>query len=363
MSDRSHKSDEPARLANIVSKIFPSQSGTISIVLSDQTTATLTAGVDAQDDCAVFRMTGEQELVVGSDYVRGPKFRMYEMGLLNDYDVGYYLVAANVSDVAAMGARPIGVVSVVRYPPDMTDETFAEVMHGIRDACDQFAAPNVGGDIGGAERLILSGTALGVCRPGHALYRHGARPGDVVCLTGPTGIAGAAMSYFRSGTTSTHVEENFRDVLLASWTRPQARVLEGVCLGESGLVSSCQDTSDGLKAALESIAEASGVGIVVTETQVPLTPEVIAVAECLDIPAETFVFGDSVDFELVFSIRRADLDSLRNLFDTHGLTFFPIGEVTSAPDVTLRKADGARTPLPGVAWRHTSEAPGTPLHN
>ena len=155
------------RLANIVARIFAGQSGnkSLSVQLSDETGADLTAGVDAQDDCAVFRLTGEQDLVVGSDYVRGPKFRLYEMGLLDDYDVGYYLIAANVSDIAAMGARPIGVVTVVRYPPDMSDDTFTSTLRGIRDACRHFSAPNVGGDIGGAERLILSATALGVvCR-------------------------------------------------------------------------------------------------------------------------------------------------------------------------------------------------------
>ncbi len=357
------RSDEPNRLANIVSKIFAGQSGntSLSICLSNDASAALMAGADAQDDCAVFRMTGAQELVVGSDYVRGPKFRLYELGLLNDYDVGYYLVTANVSDIAAMGARPIGVVTVVRYPPDMTDDTFAQVMCGIRDACRRFSAPNVGGDIGGAERLILSATALGVCLPGHALFRHGARPGDVVCLTGPTGIAGAAMSYFRSGTRSALVEDKHREQLLTSWSRPNARVREGVCLGDSGMVTSCQDTSDGLKAAIESVAAASGVGMVIDERRLPIAPEVAAVCECLDLPVPPVMFGDSVDFELLFSVPRDRLTPLTGLFSAQGFRFHAIGEVTSAPDVVLRQSDGRHVPLPGVAWRHQSDSPAVPL--
>jgi thiamine-monophosphate kinase len=351
------RSDEPSRLAAIVSKIFAGQSGniTLSTSLSDDTATALVAGADAQDDCAVFRMTGTQELVVGSDYVRGPKFRLYELGLLNDYDVGYYLVAANVSDIAAMGARPIGIVTVVRYPPDMTDVTFAQVMCGIRDACQRFSAPNVGGDIGGAERLILSATALGVCLPGHALFRHGARPGDVVCLTGPTGIAGAAMSYFRSGTRSALIEEKHREHLLASWARPNARVREGVCLGDSGVVTSCQDTSDGLKAAVESIATASGVGVVIDERRLPVAAEVSAVCECLDLPVLPLMFGDSVDFELVFSVPPDRLTLLTELFAADGLRFQAIGEATAAPEVVLRQLDGRQVPLPGTAWRHQAD--------
>jgi thiamine-monophosphate kinase len=357
------RSDEPDRLANIVSKLFAGQSGdtSLAVTLSGDTSAKLTAGADAQDDCAVFRMTGALELVVGSDYVRGSKFRLYEFGLLNDYDVGYYLVAANVSDVAAMGARPIGILTVVRYPPDMTDETFSEVMRGIRDACERFAAPNVGGDIGGAERLILSATAFGVCLPGHALYRHGARPGDVVCVTGPTGIAGAAMSYFRSDIRSQFIDDNYRVRLLSSWARPQARVREGRCLGDSGLATSCQDTSDGLRAAIESIAAASGVGIVIDEQLLPLAPEVAAVCDCLDMATLPCVFGDSVDFELVFSVPRAQLAALTAAFASMRMRFHAIGEVTEGRDVVLRRSDGDLVPLPGVAWRHAPDAPSVPV--
>jgi thiamine-monophosphate kinase len=350
-------SDEPERLANIVSDIFSGQSSdsSLSVHLTENTFAALTAGADAQDDCAVFRFAGDQELVVGSDYVRGSKFRLYELGLLDDYDVGYYLVAANVSDVAAMGARPIGVVTVVRYPPDMSDDTFADVLRGIRDACARFEAPNVGGDIGGAERLILSATAFGVCLPGHTLYRHGARPGDVLCMTGPTGIAGAAMSYFRSDTTSDVIENRYRERLLSSWTRPSARVREGVCLGDSSMVTSCQDTSDGLKATVESIAAASGVGVTIDEPLLPVAPEVSAVCEFLDIAPLPCVFGDSVDFELVFSVPRDKVTPLAELFAAQHLGFHTVGEVTAGDDVVLRRADGRRVPLPGVAWRHQSE--------
>lgn len=330
----------------------------MSVFLAPETGAELTAGADSQDDCAVFRLTGEQDLVVGSDYIRGPKFRLYEMGLLTDYDIGYYLVAANVSDVAAMGARPIGVVTVVRYPPDMPDSTFADVMRGIRDACRHFSAPNVGGDIGGAERLILSATALGVCLPKHTLFRRGAKPGDLLCLTGPTGLAGAAMAYFRARRESPAIEGNYRGTLLASWTRPEARVREGICLGESGLATSCQDTSDGLKGAIETIAAASEVGVVVDEGALPVAPEVMAVCEHLELAPLPMVFGDSVDFELVFSLPPAGLAPLTRLFERQGLRFFVIGEVTSVTEVLLRHADGSMSPLPGNAWRHAPDAQG-----
>jgi thiamine-monophosphate kinase len=121
------------------------------------------------------------------------------------------------------------------------------------------------------------------------------------------------------------------------------------------MVTSCQDTSDGLKAAIESIAAASGVGMVIDERRLPVAPEVAAVCECLDLPVLPLLFGDSVDFELVFSVRRDRLTLLTELFAAQGLRFRAIGEATSAPDVVLRQADGHQVPLPGVAWRHQVE--------
>lgn len=345
-------SDEPTRLERLVSKIFSTNIETPTVRPTPNASATLLAGVPAQDDCAVYALTGEQELVVGSDYVRGPKFRLYEYGLLSDYDLGYYLAAANISDVAAMGARPIGLLTVVRYPPDMTDSQFASVLEGIRDACTRFQTVTVGGDIGGAERLILSATALGVCRRGGSLRRQGARAGDVLCLTGPTGVAGAAMRYFRGGARSTAIDVEFRQTLLDSWKRPVARVREGILLGEFGSVTACQDTSDGLKAAVTSIAAASGVGLVIDEHDLPISPAVTAVTEFLELDRTPMIMGDSVDFQLLFTIPERDLERLRKAFENQGLCCHPIGQATRDRAVSLRTRQGDLTPLPGDAWRH-----------
>lgn len=340
-------SDEPTRLAETIVPLFARQAGEfVPVSYADGSRVELTKGAGDQDDCAVFRLVGRHDLVVGTDYVRGPKFRLYEMGYLDEYDLGYYLVAANLSDIAAMGAKPIGLLSVVRYPADMDDVLFGLVMKGIRDACAAFGCPNVGGDIGGAERLILSASALGVCPAGGALLRSGAKRGDVVCLTAPTGPAGAAMAYLRTRRTNPAVD-GFLPSLLSGWKRPVARVGEGVALCESGVVTSCQDTSDGLKATLLSIAELSGVGIAVDEWAVPVPEEVKAVAAHVGMEPLSLVMGDSVDFELVFTVSPSRVEDLAK-----SLSFHRIGVVTGDQEVVLVHEDGARTELPGTAWRH-----------
>src|SRR6266498_4646094 len=137
MNSGSVYSDEPTRVEQLVHEFLGGQTGT-DLDLDSGLDVSLSTGADAMDDCAVYDIGGPLSLVVGSDYVRGPKFILYEMGFLSEFDIGYYLVAANVSDIAAMGATPIGVLTVVRYPREMDDVRFQNVMAGVHQACTDF---------------------------------------------------------------------------------------------------------------------------------------------------------------------------------------------------------------------------------
>jgi thiamine-monophosphate kinase len=355
MSTPGTTSDEPTRLAEIIETMFADQAEGWFTRLDGGEKAELVAGADAQDDCAVFRMHGSQELVLGSDYVRGAKFRLYELGYLTDYDVGYYLAMANFSDIAAMGAQPLALLSVVRYPRSMPDDDFKSVVQGIRDACDVVGAPNVGGDIGTAERLILSGSAIGVVEPGRSLLRRGARVGDRLCVTGFTGLAAAAQQYFGNlDVGGTRLPVAGEERLLAAWKRPQALIRQGRCLSASGVVTSCQDSSDGLKAGIQSLAAHSGVGFIVEETELPVADLVTEIAELSGSAAVDMILGDSVDFQLIFTVAPEDVPPLRDRFQAEGLSFFEIGSATADLRVGLRRRGGTIEELPGVAWRHAT---------
>jgi thiamine-monophosphate kinase len=348
-------SDEPTRLRDTVVPIFGDETLGWSAALPNGASSKLVAGVLAQDDCAIFSLQGCQDLVLGSDYVRGSKFTLYELGYLSNFDVGYYLAMANLSDIAAMGAVPIALLTVIRYPVAMSDKDFGNVVKGVRAACDHVGVRNVGGDIGTAERLILSGSAVGVVEPGRALRRNGAKAGDILCVTGRTGMAGAALQYFRSlddyeGRLSRSSEHR----LLNAWRRPDPLIRQGRILCSSGAATSCQDSSDGLKATIESLAAASDVGFTVDEARVPVAPLVANVAELRGRNILDLIFGDSVDFQLVFTVAPQYLRELKGAFRTHDLSLFEIGTATESNDVIMRTANGAAKPLPGEGWRHNT---------
>jgi thiamine-monophosphate kinase len=348
-------SDEPTRLHQVIVPTFADETDGLTASLVNGSAAQLMAGVLAQDDCAVFRLRGDQDVVVGSDYIRGSKFRLYELGYLNNFDIGYYLAMANFSDIAAMGALPIALLSVIRYPKTMNDGDFSAVVEGIRAGCAQVGARNVGGDIGTAERLILSASAIGVTEPGTALMRSGARPGDILCISGYTGIAGAAQRYYYDlDKDSRKLSSAVENRLISAWRRPQARVLPGRILSSSGMVTSCQDSSDGLKAAVESLASASKVGFTLQETGIPVDPVVEKVAQLRELDTMELIFGDSVDFQLVFTVSPDQISSLQKLLEAEDLSFFCIGEATNGRDLELRRSNGEAGALPGEGWKHTT---------
>lgn len=346
-------SDEPTRLAQIIVPAFAGESEGWDADLANGANAKLLAGALAQDDCAIFQLCGNQDLVIGSDYVRGSKFRLYELGYLDNYDIGYYLAMANFSDIAAMGAQPVALLSVIRYPKDMPDEEFEAIIRGIQAGCAQAGARNVGGDIGSAERIILSAAAIGIVEPGAALRRRGAHDGDILCVTGYTGIAGAAQKYFYDLEKGEHsLPAEIEDRLLSAWRRPRARVREGRVLSSSQVVTSCLDSSDGLKAAIETLATASGVGFSVQEYSLPIAPAVEAVCKLRELDVLEVIFGDSVDFQLVFTVSPDKIDDLEKSFTSDGLEFFKIGIATSDPQVILVNRRDELSPLPGEGWRH-----------
>lgn len=346
-----HPSDEPTRVHGIVTRFFGDQSGALLAKIGG-TSISLELGADAKDDCAVLDVSGPISLVFGSDYVRGPKFALYEQGLLSDYDIGYYLVIANISDIAAMGATPLAITTVVRYPPTMTDADFESLIEGIRDAASACDVMNVGGDIGGAERTILSAAAIGACSRGSAITRSGARAGDVLCLTGAVGIAGAAVAYFGNDRKRVRLSDDLEAELLAAWKRPVARTTEGRILGTHHLATACQDTSDGLKATIEQLAAASGVGFVVDEAAVPVHSSTAAVAQLLELETTALALSASVDFQLAFTVPPEMTDTCAALFAEEGKDLYVIGTATDDDALVLRRSDGTHGPLPGVTWRH-----------
>lgn len=258
------------------------ESGVLSRVLArlqPAEAATLGPG----DDCAVLRLRGE--LVVTSDtMIEGPDFRR---AWHSGFELGWKLAATNLSDVAAMGARPIGLTVSLAVPRDTPVALLEEIAAGLNAACAELApgCGVVGGDLGTAPVITAAVTALGDMEGRAPVTRAGARPGDQLAYAGDLGLAGLGLSLlFSDGVEPDGVaharglDQHRRDhgALIAAQLAPSPPILRGSTAAEAG-ATSMMDVSDSLSLDSDRLARASSTGSG-SELAIDLDPELLTAA-------------------------------------------------------------------------------------
>lgn len=240
------------------------EGGTLARVLS-RLSAAKAAALGPGDDCAVLRTRGDT--VVSSDtMIEGPDFRL---AWHSGFELGWKLAATNLSDAAAMGARPIALTVSLAAPTETPIALFEEIARGLDAACGELApgCGVVGGDLGRAPQLIAAVTVLGDLEGRPAVTRSRARPGDVLAYAGDLGLAGIGLSLlFEYGIEdggAAHgrcLHELRRDhpMALTAQLAPAPPILAGVAAAEAG-ATAMLDVSDGLSLDAARLARASSV--------------------------------------------------------------------------------------------------------
>ncbi len=225
------------------------------------------------DDCAIMPF-GDQVMVATTDMLHATTDFV---GGMSDPEIGWMSAAVSLSDIASMGAAPrymLFAVGLDRW------EQLAGIMQGAQDCCTKYGAEIIGGDIDRHGELTIVSTGLGVVDKQHLVRRTGARPGDLVCVTGTCGQAQAFL-------------DGYARYKAALFT-PQPRVFEGQILGKAG-VSAMMDISDGIALSLHDLLEANTCGFLLESEKVPL-PAGIPEPQA----RELALFGGG-DYELIFT--------------------------------------------------------------
>ncbi len=258
------------------------------------------------DDAAVITSVGERSLVVSTDTsVENVHFRREWLAAR---EIGYRAAAAALSDLAAMAAKPIGMLTALTVPEAWRDELDA-ITDGIGEASEMADAPIIGGDMTTGGELSLNFTVLGTVR--NVLFRTSSRPGDRIYVTGRLGGPLSALRDFQAGRIPS-------DETRIRFAHPVPRIAEALWLSENG-ASAALDISDGLAAELGHLAAASRVVVTVALEEVPAMAGMSALE----------VAGSGEEYELIVTAP-ADLDTLEFTKRFRiGLT--RIGDVTSGP--------------------------------
>jgi thiamine-monophosphate kinase len=295
------------------------------------------------DDAAVLAPVAEPLVWTVDAAVEGTHFRR---AWLSFEDIGYRSTMAAASDLAAMGAEPIGVLSALVLPGDVGDADLEALATGQRDAASEIGTAVVGGNLSRGQELSITTTVLG--RAARPILRSGARPGDALWLAGPVGLAAAGMRLLAEGRA---IEDEAALACVAAWRRPRARIASGLAL--RGVASAAVDVSDGLGRDVAHLARASGARAVLDaaadrEAGPLVTGALTAVAARLGVPALDLALFGGEDYALAFAApagaRVPDAVRIGRLE--------PLGEAVEPGFVVLERPDGFRIPLWSAGYDH-----------
>lgn len=261
-------------------------------------------------------------------------------------DIGHKALAVTVSDLAAMGATPRGILLSLALPADLPLEDFDGLADGFLTLASTLRVPLVGGNITRSPGpLVLDVTAIGSVRPRRLLTRAGARPGDRIFVTGALGAAAAGLAMLQANTPASD-DDGAAECRLA-YQRPAAQLRTGIIVANNRVATACMDLSDGLADAVRQVAEASGCGADIDAASVPVHMGARAWAAARGTDPAAFAVAGGEDYELVFTVpprrRRRFLTAIRQ---SGNVPVTDIGVCTKAPSVSLVR-DGERTPLLG----------------
>jgi thiamine-monophosphate kinase len=291
----------------------------------------LVAGIG--DDAAVVRSTAGKETVITADLlVEDIDFRRTTTP---PYLLGHKALAVSLSDIAAMGARPLWSMVSIGVPEDVWETDFVERLYdGLLDLASRYGVQLIGGDTSRANGgVVIDSIVSGECAAGMAVMRSGARAGDHVFVTGSLGAAAAGLRLIERGA---HLaEQNLADddsqkldhVLLRQ-LRPEPRVGWGIVLGEERLATSMIDLSDGLSSDLNRLCTSSNVGALIDSALLPVDDRVTELCgrRALD-PLQLALHGGE-DFELLFTVNPDNVARLPRRVD--GVEIKRIGEITDS---------------------------------
>ncbi len=287
----------------------------------------LTKGTNSRgigDDCAAIDL-GKEYLLVTTDMM----FQRTHIPMqMTPYQMGWFLVAMNLSDIAAKGGTPLGLVCSFGLPKKTTEMFLKELTKGA-DACAvAFGTTIVGGDTKETQEITLCGTAFGMVKKDEFMSRTGAHPGDVVAVTGTLGKAGAGYYALKRRSSEKKLSKAFLE--------PVPKLKEGRLLAQQRLVTSSMDLSDGLSASLYQLQEFNNVGFEIKKSALPLASEL---CELLDknhgFNPYSLALHFGGDYELLVTMSAEAIEKAQKRLRKHGVDLTAIGIVTKKKDIVL----------------------------
>jgi thiamine-monophosphate kinase len=270
----------------------------------------------------------------------------FNIGWQSPIELGRKCLAVNISDIAAMGARPTFALLSIGISPDTSSDVILDICRGISEAAMEKGIQVIGGDTSSSNMGIVISVAMAGEQEGGAVLRSGASVGEHVAVTGELGSAAAGLRLLQAGKGSEFPS------LVDSFISPPDRVAVGVAAKSSG-VSSMTDLSDGLASDLRSICVHSSVGAAIDLVRLPVSQELKAACKQFGWDMESLVLTGGEDYELLVTFPPDKADSMDRAASASGVELTTIGTIqAAAAGINMRDNNGSVRELPEHGYDH-----------
>ena len=305
------------------------------------------------DDAAVIDHKDEQTLVSVDILCEGVHFDMTYCPLKH---LGYKAAIVNFSDIYAMNGTPTQIVVGLGISSKYSVEAIEEIYRGIRLACDRYHVDLVGGDTTASKSgLFISVTVIGKAKKDDIVYRNGAKPNDLLCVSGNLGAAYTGLLILEREKAAFMADPNMQpefagyDYILERQLKPEARrdiieKLKEIKVKPTSMI----DISDGLASEVLHICKESKVGCMVYEDRIPMNQKTIQTAKDFNIVPSIAALNGGEDYELLFTIAQSDYEKVKDMDDVR-----IIGYIT--PDegqANLITPDNHQIPIEAQGFKH-----------
>ncbi len=285
------------------------------------------------NDCALIseikKGSGEGFLVGTTDPCPEPMASI--LGFNDFYYRGWLLSTINLSDIAASGARPLGLLTSLILPNEMLINDFNRLLDGIDECCELCGTNVIGGNIKESPNIQLSATAFGICDQGKSFSRNGASLGDAIVVIGDLGLFWSGVLSVRN---SIKIEKKNEEILLRNILRPKPKIRIAQKLASLNLLSSCMDNSDGLYPTLAQLSEMNGLKALIDLDGIKLPEIVVSVCVEMGIDPIRTLFGWG-DWQLIGSTDQKNLSQLMDIGEEYQIPIHKIGNFTEGNGVFL----------------------------
>jgi thiamine-monophosphate kinase len=300
------------------------------------------------DDAAAVRTSGQPLIMSTDTMVEGVHFLP---STITDYNLGYKSLAVSVSDIAAMGGKPLYALVSLAISSDWNEERLGKLYDGFAEVTARFGCHVVGGDVVSTTGpMVITTTVIG--EADKPITRRGAQPGDVIFVTGRLGGSSAGLETLMQQSA---ISPTGQAALVAKHQRPEPRVSAGQFFAEVG-VHALNDISDGLASELNEIAAQSQVRCVIEAARIPLQPEVKEQARSRQTDPLSYALYGGEDYELVgavpartFAVLLANAQLLR-------VPITQIGRCETGDGVVMRHVDGRLEVIEPKGYNHFARA-------